>query len=105
MKKYLTKTSVEDNKEAVECTLLAGWKELTVVISNKIDKRRLTIPYSDFSYPLFISLSAIREGLKKRIEQFFSDECKDKVILLSYSATEEMRIKQIITDNKIIYDL
>lgn len=105
MKKYLNHTSVTDNKEATEYTLLAGCNEFTVVISNKRERRRLTIPYTDFCYPQFITQPAVEEELKERIEKFFSEESKNKAILISYSVSEETRIKQIIKNNKLEYDL
>ena len=104
-KKYLSKTSVTDNKEALEYTLLAGLESFYVIITSKRDDRRLKLPYEDFSYPQFISEDAIFEELKERIEKFFEEECEEKLILLRYCSGEEMKMKQIIMENKKEFNL
>lgn len=100
MKKYLSKTSVTDNKEVEEYTLLAGLTSFHVVFSKKLDKRRLEIPYKEFSYPQFADADYIEKEIKERIEEFFKTESENTSILLNYSKAEELRIEQIILDNK-----
>lgn len=98
MKKYLTKTYVMDNKEAEEFTLISGLNCFCVVFSKKMDKRRLQIPYGEFSYPQFIDKNYIEKEIEERIKKFFKPE--SNLILLSYSKAEELRIQKIILDNK-----
>lgn len=101
MKKYLTKASLEDKREAEEFTLLAGLDTFCIVFSNKRDSRRLVIPYTHFTFPQFINEDAIYEELKERIQEFFNVQESNKLIILCSSAAEELRIKQIIIDNKM----
>lgn len=100
MKKYLSKTSVTDNKKVEEFTLLSALNSFYVVFSKKVDERRLEIPYKEFSYPQFVYAEYVDKEIKERIEKFFEPESKDVLILLHYSKAEELRIEQIILDNK-----
>ena len=104
-KKYLSKTSVTDNRGVVEYTFLAGLENFYIIVSSQRDSRRLTIPYTDLNYPQFISEEAILEELEEKIRKFFEEESEGKVNLLCYSAVEELRIKQIIIDNKREFEL
>lgn len=101
MKKYLTKASLEDKREAEEFTLLAGLDKFCIVFSNKRDSRRLVIPYTQFTFPQFINEDAIYEELKFRIQNFFNVQESNKLLILCYSTTEELRMGQIIIDNKM----